>query len=171
MDDTEPRFLVIGEVIKPHGVRGELRVTPHTDNPQRFLALQRVFVGREDPQSMDVTAVRFHQNQVLLSLAGVTTRDAAEALRGAWLQVPLSEAVPLAEDEYFLYELEGLAVYADTGEHLGELVEVLETKANNVFVVRGERGEILLPDIDEVIREIDFDNGRITVHLLPGLLP
>lgn len=171
MNDTEPRFLVIGEVVKPHGVRGEIRVAPHTDDPQRFRLLERVFVGREKPEPVGVTAVRFHQGFVLLKLDGVTTRDAAEALRGVWLQVPEEDAIALEEDEYFLFELEGLQVFTDTDELLGELVEVIETKANNVFVVRGERGEVLLPDIDEVVQEIDFDHGRMTVHLLPGLLP
>jgi 16S rRNA processing protein RimM len=86
------------------------------------------------------------------------------------LQVPKDEAIPLEEGEYYLYQLEGLAVYTDEGEHLGELVEVLETKANNVFIVHGSRGEVLLPDTEEVVLEIDFENGRMKVHLLPGLL-
>jgi 16S rRNA processing protein RimM len=92
-------------------------------------------------------------------------------LRGQLLLIPEDEALPLAEGEYFLYQLVGLAVYTDEGEHLGSLVEVLETKANNVFVVRGSRGEVLLPDIDEVVLEIDFEAERMLVHLLPGLLP
>ncbi|MCA9959264.1 MAG: 16S rRNA processing protein RimM, partial [Anaerolineales bacterium] len=98
-------------------------------------------------------------------------RDAVESLRDAWLQVTEDEAVPLAEGEYFLFQVVGLQVYSDADEYLGKLVDVLETRANNVFVVNGPDGELLLPDIDEVVQEIDFDNGRMIVHLLPGLRP
>jgi 16S rRNA processing protein RimM len=85
--------------------------------------------------------------------------------------VPESEAIPLEEGEYFLYQLEGLAVYEENGRLLGHLSTILETGANNVFIVRGDYGEILLPDIPEVILQIDFDANRMTIQLLDGLLP
>ncbi|MBK8985860.1 MAG: 16S rRNA processing protein RimM [Chloroflexi bacterium] len=156
--------------MKPHGVRGEVRVLPHTDLPERFTWLETVYLGQNNPRPVAVEAARLHQNLVLLKLAGYDDRDAADSLRGMWLQVPESEAIPLEEGEYFLYQLIGLAVFSDEGEHLGELTQVLETGANNVFVVTKEKQEILLPDIEDVIVDIDFDNGRITAHLLPGLL-
>lgn len=168
---SEPRFLVIGEILKPHGVHGEVRVMPHTDLPERFTWLKEIHLGEDDPQLVPVESVRFHQNLVLLKLSGYDSREACAVLRGQLLLIPEDEALPLAEGEYFLYQLVGLAVYTDEGEHLGSLVEVLETKANNVFVVRGSRGEVLLPDIDEVVLEIDFEAERMLVHLLPGLLP
>jgi 16S rRNA processing protein RimM len=161
--------LVIGEIIKPHGVRGEVRVLPSTDLPERFSWLKTVYIGRAEPRPAGVEAVRSHQHWVLLKLAGIDNRDQAESLRGEWLQVPIDEAIPLEEDEYFLYQLVGLAVYDETGQQLGELVDVLETGANNVFVIRSPEGELLLPDIDEVIREIDLESGRVIVRLLPGL--
>jgi 16S rRNA processing protein RimM len=167
---AEPRFLVIGRILSVHGVRGEVRVRPHTDLPERFTWLETVYVGEHDPRPMVVEGVRFHKDLVLLKLAGYDSREEAAALKGEMLHVPMAEAIPLAEDEYFLYQLIGLAVVTDEGESLGELVEVLETGANNVFVVRGEGRDILLPDTKEVIVDIDFDNGRLTVHLLPGLL-
>jgi 16S rRNA processing protein RimM len=161
--------LVIGKILKPHGIRGEVRVQPTTDLPERFGWLKTVYVGEAEPRPTAVEAVRSHQNWVLLKLAGIDNRDQAETLRGEYLQVPLAEAIPLEEDEYFLYELVGVAVFDETGQHLGEVVDVLETGANNVFVVRGAEGELLLPDIDEVIREIELESGRISVRLLPGL--
>lgn len=167
---TEPRFLLIGEVMKPHGVRGEVRVMPHTDQPERFTWLETVYLGEENPQPVAVETVRLHQNLVLLKLAGYDDRDAADSLRGQWLQVPLEEAIPLEEGEYYLFQLLGLEVYSDEGEYLGELTQVLETGANHVFVVSDGKREILLPDTDEVIVDIDFANGRLTAHLLPGLL-
>lgn len=167
----ELSFLLIGQISKPHGVRGEVHVVPYTDVPERFTWLKEVYVGRDEPRRVPVVQVRVHNERILLRLAGYEDRDAAETLRGAWLQVPEAEAIPLEEGEYFLFQLEGLEVVTDTGERLGKLVEVLETGANNVFRIMGESGEVLLPDIDEVILEIDFDNGRMLVHLLPGLLP
>jgi 16S rRNA processing protein RimM len=166
---AEPSFLVIGQIQKPHGVRGEVRVVTHTDYPERFNRLETVYVGEDDPQPMEVESARFHGDLVLLKLAGYDSREEAAELRGEWLLVPESEAVPLEEGEYYLYQLEGLQVFTDDGEELGELMEVIETGANNVFVVRGDTGDLLLPDTDEVVVEIDFENGRMTVHLLPGL--
>jgi 16S rRNA processing protein RimM len=168
---TEPSFLTIGQVSKPHGVRGEVCVILHTDLPERFTWLKELYVGRESFTLIAVEAARLHQNMVLLKLAGYDDRTAAETLRGAWLKVPESEAIPLEEGEYFLFQLEGLEVMADTGEQIGRLVEVLETGANNVFRVVGPYGDVLLPDTREVILDIDFVHGRLTVHLLPGLLP
>jgi 16S rRNA processing protein RimM len=148
-----------------------VRVTPHTDQPERFTWLEVVYLGEAEPRPVVVESARLHGDVILLKLVDYDNRDAAESLRGQWLQVPEEEALPLAEGEYYLYQLEGLTVYSDSGQHLGELVAVLETGANNVFVVRGVSGEILLPDVTEVIREIDFAAGRMVVHLLPGLLP
>lgn len=162
--------MVIGRIVKPHGVRGEVRVEIITDLPERFTWLETVYVGEEDPKEVGVESVRFHKNFVLVKLAGYDTRESAVELRAQMLLVPEDEGIPLEDGEYYLYQLVGLAVYTDEGEHLGEVVEVLETKANNVFIVDGPRGEVLLPDTDEVILDIDFEDGRIEVHLLPGLI-
>jgi 16S rRNA processing protein RimM len=168
---AEPRFLVVGRVIKPHGVRGEVRVEMHTDLPERFSWLETIYVDINNPRPVEVEGVRFHQSWALLKLVGYDDRDAAERLRSQWLLVPEEQGIPLEEGEYYLYQVVGLGVFTEEGQRLGELVEVLETKANNVFVVRGERGEALIPDIEEVVREIDFESGRVIVHLLPGLVP
>ncbi|MCB8945070.1 MAG: 16S rRNA processing protein RimM [Ardenticatenaceae bacterium] len=167
----EPRFLVIGQVGKPHGVRGEVRVIPHTDVPERFAWLEQIFIGETDPQSVVVESARLHKSFVLLKLAGYDSREQVERLRGEWLQVLAEDAIPLEEGEYFLFQLVGLQVFRESGELLGELVEVIETAANNVFVIQMADQQLLLPDIEEVVREIDFANGRMTVYLLPGLLP
>lgn len=164
-------FIVIGQITKPHGVRGEVRVRPYTDEPARFTWLEQVYVGNKDPQPMAVEQARVHQSMILLKLAAVNDRMAADQLRGEWLLVPETEALPLAEGEYFLFQLEGLSVFTAEGETLGTLTSIIETGANNVFVVQGDQGELLLPDIDEVVQEIDFENGRVVVTLLPGLRP
>ena len=167
----EPRFLVIGRIGKAHGVRGEVRVVPHTDEPQRFTWLETVYVGETALRPFTVESARLHKNVVLLKLAGFDYRDQVDALRNEWLLIPEEDALPLAKGEYFLYQLLGLQVYQESGELLGELVDVMETAANNVFTIQMADQQLLLPDTEEVVREIDFENGRMTVHLLPGLLP
>lgn len=172
-DAAPPRFLVIGQIKRPHGVRGEVRADIHTELPERFSWLKQVYLSADPddthPKIVGVEATRLHQGQVLLKLDTIDARDEAEMLRGHWLLVPEAEAIPLEEGEYYLYQLIGLAVYTDEDEHLGELVEVIETGANNVFVVRGAERETLIPDTPEVVQDIDFDRGRVTVQLLPGL--
>lgn len=167
---VEPRFLIIGRVIKPHGVRGEIRVEPHTELPERFNWLESVFVGLDHPEQVAVESVRFHKNWILLKLAGFDNREEAQALRSQWLQIPEEKALPLAEGQYYLYQVIGLDVFTDKDEHLGQVAEVMETGANNVFVVKGDKGEVLIPDIEDVILNIDFDKQRMTIHLLPGLV-
>jgi 16S rRNA processing protein RimM len=173
-DSAEPRFLVIGRIVRPHGVRGEMRVEILTQLPERLTWLQEVYLARDpDEQAPDmaiVEKVRLHKGQALLQLEGVATREAAEGLRSMVLLIPLAEALPLDEDEYYFYQLEGLEVYTDEGTLLGVVREVLETGANEVFVVAGSRGELLLPNTLEVVQEIDLEAGRITVHIIPGLL-
>lgn len=167
----DAEFIVIGQITKPHGVRGEVRVKPFTDEPERFSWLEQIYVGESSPKMMAVDHARVHQGMILLKLTAVNDRTAAEALRNEWLLVPEAEALPLEDGEYFLFQLEGLSVQTEAGALLGTLTSVLETGANNVFVVQGEQGELLLPDIEEVVVAIDFENGRMTVKLLPGLLP
>ncbi len=148
-----------------------MRVIPHTDMPERFTWLETVYVGEVEKRPLTVENARMHKNFVLLKLAGYDYRDQVDALRNKWLLVPEEEAIPLAENEYFLYQLIGLQVFQESGELLGELVDVIETAAHNVFTVQMAEQQLLLPDSEEVVREIDFDNGRMIVHLLPGLLP
>lgn len=172
---AEPGFLIIGRILRPHGVRGEVRVSVHTELPERFEWLEQVYLAQnpdvKHPKHLAVEGVRLHQDHVLLKLAGIDSRDDADTLRALWLLVPESEGIPLEDGEFYLYHLDNMAVYTDSGEFLGRIVEILETKANDVFVVRGDAGELLLPDIDEVVKSIDLDAGRMIVHLLSGLRP
>ncbi len=166
---AEPRFLVIGRVNKPHGVRGEIRVTPFTDDPARFARLKRIYFDEDGSRSAEVESSRLHKGLALLKLVGYGDREAADSLREQWIYVAVEDADPLAEGEYYLYQLIGLRVVDDQGNALGELTEVIETGANNVFVVEGESGQRLIPDIPDVVRAIDFEAGTMTVQLLPGM--
>ncbi len=166
---AEPRFVVVGRVIRPHGVRGELRVEILTDYPERLPDRRMLYLGSE-ARPYAVEGVRFHQGAVLIKLAGCDDRSAAEQLRGQWVQIPIEEAVPLEEDEYYYFQVVGVEVVTDKGEALGRVVEVLDTGANDVYVIHGPRGEVLIPAIEEVVRELDLEARRMVVVILPGLL-
>jgi 16S rRNA processing protein RimM len=170
-----PPFLVLGQVLRPHGVRGELRIAVQTAYPERIVPGTQLYVG-PDPEDMSsailyrVTKSRKHQQYLILQLEGVAERDAADALRQQYVMVAFEDAVPLEEDEFYLYQVIGLAVYTVDDEPLGRVAEVIETGANDVYVVQGPRGEILLPAIDECVVDMDFEAGTMTVQLMDGLL-
>lgn len=171
----EPRYLAIGRILRPHGVRGELRAEILTDYPDRVQAVfarQRrvLYVGRER-QPFTLTGVRFHQNAMLLTFEECKTRDEADALRGALVEIPLEDAVPLEAEEYYHFQLVGMQVETEDGDVLGDIVDVFTAPgANDVFVVHGTRGEILIPVIEDVVISLDVAAGRAVIRLLPGLL-
>lgn len=170
----EPRYLTVGQILRPHGVRGELRVEVVTDYPERLEQHAFLYLAYPDsPETVrrySVQGMRFHKEMLLLKLAGCDDRNAADELRGMLVQVPVEEAIPLEEGEYYHYQLADVRVETEDGEWLGQLAEVLETGANDVYVVRGPRGEVLLPAVEDVIREIDLESKRMIVRPLPGTL-
>jgi len=164
----EPRdgFVAVGRIVRAHGVRGELVVEALTDFPERYDPGAVLSAGG---RSYRVAAVRPHRGALLLTLDGIVTRPAAEAMRGLLLEVPEADLAPLGEDRYYRHQLAGLAVVDTEGNALGRIEEVLETGANDVYLVRGERGELLLPAIDTVVKAVDIKAGRMVVQLMPGL--
>ena len=167
------QFFHVGTITSPHGVRGEVKVYPTTDDPERFLDLKQVILRKKenDPgETRGIRKVHFLKNMVLLHLDGVEDRNAAELLRGLELYVPREDAVPLQEDEYFIADLIGMKVFSD-GEEFGVLKDVLQTGANDVYAVMSPRfGEVLIPAIKPCIINVDIVEGRMDVHLLPGLI-
>jgi len=165
-----PRYLAIGRIVGPFGVHGEVKVQVHTDYPERFQQMARVYVGEEDNvQRVALLGARPHKGHLLLRLEGCPDRTAAERLRGQWLYIPIEEAMPLDEDEYYEYEVLGLRVETVTEEFLGHVQEVLFTGANEVFVVKGDGGELLIPVLQDVVLEIDRAGERVVVALPSGL--
>lgn len=167
---AEPDFLVIGRIVKPHGIHGEVSVKVITEFPERFDAMESVYLGdARSARLVTVESVRWHKEHVLIRFEAYADRNAAEKLRGLYLKIPREDAATLDADVFYHYQLEGLAVVTDTGEPLGKLSYVLETGANDVYVVATADGELLLPATREVIREVNLADGIITVHLIPGL--
>jgi len=165
----EPVHLAIGFLRRPHGVRGEIIMDLHTDFPERIKSGRKVLVG-EKRQPLTFDAVRPHGNSLLVSFRGVDTPEQAAAFRNQWVYVKSSELPPLPEGQYYEYQLIGLDVVDEDGAPLGKLAEILETGANDVYVVRDQNGgEILLPVIPSVILKRDMERRLLTVRLLDGL--
>jgi 16S rRNA processing protein RimM len=162
-------FLAIGEVAAPHGVRGYFSVRILTDFPQRFKQLQRVFLG-EEHVSFVVEGVRVLPRRVLMKIAGVNSPEAARPFGGQLIYVPVQEAMPLKEGEYYWYQIIGLEVWTIEGEHLGKVTDILATGSNDVYIVQGEQREVLVPAIEEVITDVDLAHGKLVISPLPGMM-
>lgn len=165
----EPRegYIAVGRVLRPWGLRGDVKVEPLTDFPERFEPGSTLWIGGE-PRTVE--ASRWRGDTVYLKLSGVNSPEDAERVRGALLEVPESERRPLPEGEFYEDELLGLTVRTMDGETLGKVVELLNPGPNSVLVVRGERGEVLIPFIEDVIRRVDLAQGVIKIELVEGLL-
>ena len=168
--DGEPVYLTVGFLRRPHGLQGEINMDLHTDFPDRMKSGRKLLVG-EEHQPMTLTSVRPHQSGLLVKFKGVETREAAGLLRNQWIYVNASDVPPLPEGQIYQHELIGFSVVDENNTLLGELAEILETGANDVYVVVGSDGkELLLPAIPSVILELDADRRLIRVHLLEGLV-
>jgi len=161
----------VGKVTSAHGIKGEIKVYPLTNVPERFYELEYVWVfdDQQRPRKYDIGYVKIISKRVCVKLKGIDNRDEAEKLKGAFLKVDSQNALKLEKDEYFIKDLIGMKVYTEEGDFVGTLVEVLQTGANDVYVIKGEEREILIPAIKEVVKKVDVDNKVMVVHLLEGL--
>jgi 16S rRNA processing protein RimM len=177
MSQPRPPFLLIGEVLRPHGIRGELRMRLLTAYPERVARLETVYLAEsiDAPQRTPyrVQGMRMNAPYGLLKLHGIDDRTIAERLRGLMVMVDIEHAVPLEEGEFYLYQLIGLHVVLSDGTPLGTLSDVLEAAgANDVYVVDSPvYGEVLIPVIPQTILSTDMEARVLTVQLPEGLLP
>ncbi len=166
-----PEFLVVGRVLRPHGIRGALMVEGISDMIHSLGAGSEIHLG-PDNVPLRIVSIRRHKNKHILTHEASIDRTDAEAYREFEVKVRFQDAQPLDEGEYFYWQIVGLEVISVEGERLGEVREILDTGANDVYIVRDdEDGEFLLPAIKSVIIEVNLDAGQITVNLLPGLIP
>lgn len=165
-------ILQVGVVTSPHGIAGEVKVFPTTDDPKRFKRLREVLLDAGgEKTAVEIEGVKFFKKLVILKLKGVDSRDAAERLRQKSLYVTRQNAVKLKRDEYFIADLIGLRVIDENGEELGVLKDVIETGANDVYAVDMPDGrELLLPAIKQCILQVEPEEGFVRVHVLEGLL-
>jgi 16S rRNA processing protein RimM len=166
--------MAVGLIAGVHGLRGELKVEPHTDFPERFDVGKTVLMGT-DLAEVKILSSRPHKELYLVRLEGVNDRSTAESLRGNWLFIPEVDATALEEDTFWIHDLVGMEVVDRSGRTLGSVHNIMATGANNVYLITPAEGinrgrEILLPAIADVVQSVDADQRRIVVELIPGLL-
>lgn len=155
--------IVIGEIVSPFGRKGEVKVVPLTDFPERFLALETM---RVDGQALEVEGVRFHKGMALVKFEGIDDISSAEVLRGKKILIGESELAPLEEDEYYIHDIIGLEAITTEGESLGKVREVIRSPAHDVYVT----DRAMIPAVKEFIVSIDIPGGKIVVRPVEGLV-
>ena len=165
-------LLRVGVIANTHGIRGEVKVYPTTDDINRFKTLKHVILDtKKEKKDLTITGVKFFKQTVILKFKEFDNINDIERYKGCDLLVTRENAVPLEENEFFITDLIDCKVLTDEGEELGHLTDVMTTGANDVYIVETKEGkEILLPYIEDCIKSIDIENKTIIAHILPGLL-
>jgi 16S rRNA processing protein RimM len=165
-------LITIGKVVKPFGVKGEMKIEPMTDFPERFTGLTHVYLvspsGKE--VACEVKSVRYAGGAPFLLFSGYDSPEKAKAINGWFIKVPEEEAVPLPEGTYYWFELLGMEVVSETGEKLGTIMDIFETGSNDVYVLKQGRKETYIPATREVVRQVDKKAKRMTIRVPEGLL-
>jgi 16S rRNA processing protein RimM len=164
--------LQVGVITQTHGIRGEVKVFPTTDDAQRFKKLKEVILDNGKVRlTMEIEGVKFFKQYVILKFRGYDSINDVEKYKNGKLFVTRDKAVKLSKDEYFIADLIGMQVVTDEGENFGILKDVLTTGANDVYVVtRPDQTEVLLPAIKECVKNIDMEQDQVLVHIMDGLL-
>lgn len=163
----DSQFIAIGRVVAPWGVRGEMKVEVMTDFPDRFSPQEEVYI---EGCPMTIEKSRWHKGKVILKLATIDSVEAAQGLRGRFLEVTQAKLRPLPEDQYYRFQLLGLDVLTTEGELLGQIARILPTGSNDVYVVPTKDGELLIPAIDDVVKSVDLGKGYMVIEIIEGLL-
>ena len=166
------QYFEIGQIVNTFGIKGMVKIKPFTDDINRFDRLKKIYISNKNgKKEYQIQEVKYHKNMVLMKLEGVDTPEQADLLRQSYLLVDRADEEPLEEGVYYIVDLLGLEVYTDDNKLLGKVDDIFNTGSNDIYVVKDEMGkQILLPGIPEVLKNVDLEKGRITVHLIPGLI-
>ena len=163
-------YFVIGKIVNTQGIKGEVRVLPTTDDINRFKKLKEVYISRRnDIKLYEIENVRFHKQFVLLKFKGIDTMNDAELFKNTEIKIPKDLAIPCEEDEYYISDLYGMTVITDEDENIGTIEDIIFTGANDVYVVKKEDNQILIPAIKQCILNVNVLEKTMKVHLLEGL--
>lgn len=165
-------MLRVGVFANTHGIRGEIKVFPTTDDVTRFKKLKTLYLDKgTELMKLEVSSVRFFKNMVIMKFKGIDNINDIEKYKGKDLLIERKQAVPLQKNEYFICDIIGSNVVTEKGEEVGTLKEVLQTGANDVYVVKTKEGkEVLFPVIDECVLDINTEEKVVTVRLMPGIM-
>ena len=166
------QYLQVGVISSTHGLRGEVKVFPTTDTAERFKTLKKVILDTgKEKLNWEIQSVRFFKQFVIVKFKGINNINDIEKYKGKSLFVAREDAVELEEDEYYIGDLIGMDVYTEDGEKFGVLKDVMETGANEVYIIDSEKhGEVLLPAIHDCVLEVNVEEKRMKVHLMEGLI-
>lgn len=160
-------YIVVGHVIGQLGIKGEVKIEVLTDFPDRFAPGNRAYV---DGHPLTIERSRPHKDRLALKFFGIDDIEAASQLRGRNLEIPIDQIHELPVDEYYRFQILGLEVFDMQGEPVGKIDDILPTGSNDVYIVTGPRGEVLIPAIDDVIKSIDIQKGQMVIQVIDGLL-
>ena len=165
-------YLEVGQIVNTNGLKGLLKVNPFTDDIKRFEELKTVLVLHKcELLEFEIEYVKYQKNQVLLKLKGIDSIEDAEKYKENYLKIHRKDAKSLPKDTYFIVDLIGLDVYTESDKYLGKVDDIFPTGSNDVYVVKNSLGkQILLPAINDVIKDIDIENKKIIVTLIEGLI-
>lgn len=165
-------YLEIGQIVNTFGIKGMVKVKSFSNDIKRFDELKKIYVkNNENKKEYEIEEVKYHKEMVLIKFKGIDTIEQANLLRNSYLIINRKDLKPLEKGTYYIVDLLGLDVYTDSEELLGKLEDIFNTGSNDIYVVKDEMGkQILLPAISEVIKKIDLQNKKITIHLIDGLI-
>lgn len=165
------KMFTVGKIVNTHGIKGEVKVVPTTDDPKRFEKLQTIYVERKIIEEYKIESIRYHKKFVLMKFEGIETLNDAELFKNAVLKINRKDSLPLEENEYYISDLYGVEVLTEEGRRLGEITDVIYTGSNDVYVIKREDTEkdLLVPAIKQVIRQVDLSQKKMVVKLLEGL--
>lgn len=166
------QYFEIGKIVNTHGIRGELKIIPLTDDITRYKKLEWIYIDVNNKlQKYIVEGVKFHKQNVLLKLKDVDDMNTAESLKNSFIKIPRELAIKLPKDSYFICDIIGCEVFEENDNFLGKVVDVIETGSNDVYVVKNDKKkEILIPAIKDVVLNVNIEDGKIVVRLLEGLI-
>jgi len=164
-------YISIGQIVNTHGLKGEVKVYPLTDDINRFDRVDHVYIeDGNELKVLHVVSVKYQKNMVILKFVGIDDANSAEKLRNKYIKVHRKDTVKLPKDSYLICDLIGIEVRTESGDVLGKVKGVLKTGSNDVFVVKSEDKEILIPGLKSVFKKIDIENREIIVELPEGLI-
>jgi len=164
---SETEYVTIGQILAPWGIKGKLKVEVVTDFPQRFTPGSKIYINQ---QPMTIDSTEWHKGKAIIKLSTIDSIEDAQRLRGQPIEIHHSQLQPLPEGQYYRFQLIGLEVYTTQGELLGNITEILTAESNDIYVVSGDRGDILIPAIEDVVKSIDLNKERVTIEPIEGLL-
>lgn len=167
--DNMNEKLTVGKIGAPHGVKGEIKVFPLTDDPTRFEALRKVYVkSKEGYEEFEISSVKYNGPHLIVKLKEINNRNDADRLKNEYLEISREDGIPLGEDEYYIVDLIGLEVYEGDAK-LGILKDVISTGGTDLYEIQTKEKVILVPAVSQYILKIDMDNRRIEANIPEGL--